>query len=176
MADLWLTAQAIQAAGTEMAARRVGAGARVPSATVTASRRASDAPAPAGAFLAEVDVDQETGVVTLVRLVQAFGAGSTEPLVEAKAEGDALRGAGIVLAGAGGSARARTVDLPRLSTLLTSEKGTSPLGTAPIGNVAFLGAAAAVANAVAQAVGARLVDLPLHPERVLAAIEEAGRS
>jgi xanthine dehydrogenase YagR molybdenum-binding subunit len=45
------------------------------------------------------------------------------------------------------------------------------MGTAPIGDVAFLGAAAAVANAVAHACGVRVLHLPLTPVRVLEALE-----
>jgi CO/xanthine dehydrogenase Mo-binding subunit len=170
VADLWLTAQAVVAAGTEMASMGATCGA------VTVSRRVDDAPAPAGAFVAEVDVELRTGVVTLLRLVQALGTGSSDPLVEAKAEGDALRGAGVVLFGqvpGAGYARPRTLDLPRLLNLLGSEGRESPFGTAPIGDVAFPGAAAAVANAVARAIGARVLELPLRPETVLAALEKA---
>jgi CO/xanthine dehydrogenase Mo-binding subunit len=174
VADLWLTAQAVLAAGREMASKGVGSGVR--GGAVTVSCRIEEAPAPAGAFMAEVEVDLRTGVVTLLRLVQALGTGSTDPLVEAKAEGDALRGAGVVLFGrapGAGHARARTLDLPRLLNLLGSDGRLSPFGTAPIGDVAFLGAAAAVANAVARAIGSRVLELPLRPETVLAAIEEA---
>ena len=177
VADLWLTAEAALAAGAEMAATGIGAGTRSGSSLSSATRKADDAPAPTGAFAAEVDVDPETGVVTLLRLVQAQAGGSAEPLVVAKAEGDGLRGAGVVLFGSAsgvGPGRLRSVDLPRLSTLLASDRGPSPLGAVPVGDVAFLGAAAAIANAVARAIGTRVLDLPLHPAAVLAALEGGG--
>lgn len=177
VADLWITARAVESAGDQMAAKIEAKGAKGRGGlVVSTSHRADQAPVPAGAFMAEVDVDPQTGVVTLVRLVQALGAGATEPLIAARAEGDALRGTGFVLferaAGpSAGRARVRTVDLPAMRTLLGRGGRPSPLGRAPIGDVAFLGAAAAVANAVAQACGVRIRELPLTPDRVLEALE-----
>jgi CO/xanthine dehydrogenase Mo-binding subunit len=174
VADLWITAQAVEAAGRQMASRLKAKGAKGrPGLVVNTSYRVDQAPVPAGAFLAEVEVDPQTGIVTLLRLVQALGAGASEPLLAAKAEGDALRGVGYALferAGAGGP-RLRTLDLPSVSTLLTGEGRPRPLGVAPLGDVAYLGAAAAVANAVARACGVRIGELPLTPERVLMALE-----
>jgi CO/xanthine dehydrogenase Mo-binding subunit len=45
----------------------------------------------------------------------------------------------------------------------------TPLGVKPLGQVGGNGVAAAVANAVADAVGARVRELPLSPQNVLAA-------
>lgn len=177
VADLWITARAVEAAGVQMAAKLKAKGAKGRSGqVVNTSHRADQAPVPAGAFMAEVNVDQETGIVTILRLVQALGAGATEPLIEAKAQGDALRGLASVLFERTASswaspARLRTVDLPALTTLLAREGRPRPLGASPIGDVAFHGAAAAVANAVARACGVRGIELPLTPERVLAALE-----
>ena len=175
VADLWITARAVEAAALQMAARLKSKGRKARAGlAISASQRADEAPSPAGAFAAEVDVDQETGIVTLVRLVLALGAGAKEPLLEARATGDALRGASLVLFEGGPRperGRLRAVDLPDLETRLTGTGPPRPMGTAPIGEVAFLGAAAAVANAVAQACGVRILELPLTPERVLEALE-----
>jgi CO/xanthine dehydrogenase Mo-binding subunit len=181
VADLWITARAVEAAATQMAAKlKAKARKGRASLVVHAAQRASQAPVPEGAFAAEVLVDTETGVVRLVRLIQAVATGAAEPLIAAQAEGDALRGASFVLFEHGASTlaaktRMKTPDLPDLSTLLTREGRPRPLGALPLGDVAFLGAAAAVANAVARACGTRLLELPLTPERVLAALEAAGR-
>jgi CO/xanthine dehydrogenase Mo-binding subunit len=172
VADLWLTARAVEAAAAEMA----GQATTSPISSLSASFRADEAPAPAGAFLAEVELHLETGIVTLLRLVLAIEGASADPIVLAKAEGDAWRGAGLVLFGSATGSRTeppRAVDLPRILTLAGTHP--EPLGAAPIGDVAFLGAAAAVGNAVTQALGKRIPDLPLHPERVLAVLEEASR-
>jgi xanthine dehydrogenase molybdenum-binding subunit len=177
VADLWITARAVEAAGLQMAAKlKAKRGKGGASQVVNTSHRADQAPIPAGAFMAEVDVDPETGIVTILRLFQALGAGATEPLIEAKAQGDALRGLAFVLfertaSSPASATRLRTVDLPGLTTLLAGEGRPRPLGAAPIGEVALLGAAAAVANAVARACGVRIVELPLTPERVLTALE-----
>jgi CO/xanthine dehydrogenase Mo-binding subunit len=68
--------------------------------------------------------------------------------------------------------RLRAPDLPRLATFLGLVARPAVFGSAPLGDVAFLGAAAAVANAVARALGTRTRSLPIHPERVLDALEE----
>jgi len=62
-------------------------------------------------------------------------------------------------------------DIPLLKTYLveTNEPG-GPFGAKGITDVAFDGMAPAVANAVADALGVRLWQLPLTPERVLHAI------
>jgi CO/xanthine dehydrogenase Mo-binding subunit len=175
VADLWITACAVERAAQQMAARLRARSPKGRSALVIdTTERAEEAPLPAAAFLADVDVDRDTGIVTLVRLVLALGAGATEPLLEARAAGDALRGASLVLyEGCPGPERGRlrAVDLPDLETLLTGTGRSRPMGTAPIGDVAFLGAAAAVANAVAHACGVRVLHLPLTPVRVLEALE-----
>jgi putative selenate reductase molybdopterin-binding subunit len=177
VADLWITARAVEAAGVLMAAKLKAKRSKGrASIVVSASHHADRAPVPAGAFIAEVDVDAQTGIVTLLRLIQALGAGATEPLLQAKAEGDALRGVGFALfeppaASGAGRGRMRSVDLPVLKTLLAGEGRPRPLGILPIGEVAFLGAAAAVANAVARACGVRITELPLSPDRVRKALE-----
>jgi CO/xanthine dehydrogenase Mo-binding subunit len=181
VADLWITARAVEAAATQMAAKlKAKARKGRASLVVHAAHRALQAPVPEGAFAAEVLVDTETGVVRLVRLIQAVATGAAEPLIAAQAEGDALRGASFVLFEHGPSTlasktRMKTPDLPRLSTLLTREGRPRPLGALPLGDVAFLGTAAAVANAVARACGTRPTEFPLTPERVLAVLEAAGR-
>ena len=183
VADLWITARAVETAATQMAAKlkakAKAAKGRAP-LVVHATHRAEQAPVPEGAFAAEVEVDPETGVVSLVRLIQAVGTGAAEPLITAEAEGDALRGASFVLFERGASSlatktRMKTADLPDLRTLLAKEGRPRALGAMPLGEVGFLGAAAAVANAVARACGAREPELPLTPERVLRALEAAGR-
>lgn len=50
-----------------------------------------------------------------------------------------------------------------------------PFGAKGIGEPALTPAAPAVANAVANAIGVRIHDLPLTPERVLAALDHAKK-
>ena len=56
--------------------------------------------------------------------------------------------------------------------LLEEPEPSHPLGVKGIGEPAFVGVAAAIANAVCDATGARIRTLPLTPERVLAAIDQ----
>jgi CO/xanthine dehydrogenase Mo-binding subunit len=66
--------------------------------------------------------------------------------------------------------------MPPLETLLVhSPGGTGPFGAKAIGEMANNSPPAAIANAVADAVGARLVELPITAERVLSAIRALPR-
>jgi len=59
------------------------------------------------------------------------------------------------------------------SILVENGDGPGPYGAKGIGESGLLPTAPAIANAIAAAVGARLTELPLTPERVLAAIRQA---
>ncbi len=62
-------------------------------------------------------------------------------------------------------------DMPPLETVLVqSPGGTGPFEAKAIGEMANNSPPAAIANAVADAVGARLFELPVTSERVLGAI------
>ena len=64
-------------------------------------------------------------------------------------------------------------DLPaRYESFVVEHGGPGPFGAKGIGDSGMLGAAAAVANAIEDAVGVRLTEIPFTPERVLAAIEQ----
>jgi len=68
-----------------------------------------------------------------------------------------------------------TVDLPATKVIiLESGTGIGPFGAKGIGEPSLTPAAPAVANAVADAIGARVHDLPLTPERVLDALDRAA--
>jgi len=63
------------------------------------------------------------------------------------------------------------MDMPPLRTvLLRTEIGPGPFGAKAVGEVTNSGVAPAIANAVAHAVGARVMDLPITSEKVLAAL------
>jgi CO/xanthine dehydrogenase Mo-binding subunit len=66
-------------------------------------------------------------------------------------------------------------DIPKLETvLLESPGGVGPLNTKPIGEFANNCPPAAIANAVADAVGARLYSLPVTAEKIHAALAETA--
>ena len=63
------------------------------------------------------------------------------------------------------------MDMPPLRTvLLHTDIGPGPFGAKAVGEVTNSGVAPAIANAVQDAVGARVFDLPITTERVLAAL------
>jgi CO/xanthine dehydrogenase Mo-binding subunit len=67
------------------------------------------------------------------------------------------------------------LDFPQTEVIvLESGSGVGPFGAKGIGEPSLTPAAAAVANAVADALGVRIHELPLTPERVLAAIDRAA--
>jgi CO/xanthine dehydrogenase Mo-binding subunit len=62
-------------------------------------------------------------------------------------------------------------DIPELKTVLVqSTGGVGPLDAKPIGEFANNGPPAAIANAIADAVGVRLFELPVSAERVYRAL------
>lgn len=149
-----------------------------------AAFHAADEAAPAGAaFFAEVEADVETGEVRVLKLVTALEGGPRlDPrLAEAEVEGDALRSTGDALFehmafAEDGRAAFRSLrdyriataaDAPEMRTLFVPlDAPASPFGARPLGDVAATGPALAIANAVAHAIGARVNELPLAPERV----------
>jgi CO/xanthine dehydrogenase Mo-binding subunit len=64
-------------------------------------------------------------------------------------------------------------DLPERYESFVEHGGPGPFGAKGIGESGMLGVAAAIANAIEDAVGVRLRQIPFTPERVLTAIEGA---
>jgi CO/xanthine dehydrogenase Mo-binding subunit len=146
------------------------------------------------AQLAELSVDTETGEVTVHRLVlaQDVGRAINPPAIEGQMTGGAVQGLGWALYEGlryspdgqllTGSwmdyvvARA-TQAAATIETVLVevpSEEG--PLGARGVGEPPVIATAAAVANAIADATGARLVDLPMTPAEIVRALAPAGHA
>lgn len=141
---------------------------------------------------AEVEVDRDTGQVKLTRYVQCQDVGvAINPMaVEGQLEGGAVQGIGRALTedmqfdpdtGAVRNPSFATylmplaLDLPELETLLVrvpSEDG--PFGARAVAEPPGFGPPAAIANAIYDAVGVRIRELPLSGERVLAALRGEG--
>ncbi len=149
---------------------------------------------PFGSQLSLVEVDTETGKVTLLRHVTCDDAGPVlnPVLMEGQRHGGIAQGAAQalceeVLYDADGNPLTSTLadygaitaaELPSFE-LVTSETPThlNPLGVKGIGEAGTIGATPAVQNAVIDAVshlGVRHIDMPLTPERVWTAIQSAG--
>jgi aerobic carbon-monoxide dehydrogenase large subunit len=149
---------------------------------------------PFGTQLSLVEVDVETGKVTLLRHVTADDAGPVlNPLLfEGQRHGGIAQGAAQalveeILYDADGNPLTATLmdygaitaaELPSFE-LLTSETSTpvNPLGVKGIGEAGTIGATPAVHNAVIDAVshlGVRHIDMPMTPEKVWTAIQKAS--
>ena len=157
-----------------------------------ASHVGAESPPPFIAQFAEVEVDRRTGQVEVKRLVSAVDCGRplNPQLAEGQVEGAVLNGASYALweeyrfDSSGRMANAgfwdykvfTAKDSPRLTTILVdSEEPTGPFGAKSVGELAINGPAPAIANAVFDAVGVRIRDLPITPEKVWSALRGLGR-
>jgi putative selenate reductase molybdopterin-binding subunit len=156
----------------------------------TASHMSYDSPPPFAAVFVEVEVDTETGLVRVLRIVEAVDCGQVvnPQMAEGQVEGAALQSLGYALYermpfDAQGRMQFRSfrdytiaaaTDAPELTTILVpTHEPTGPFGAKAIAEIPINGPAPAIANAVAHATGVRIREIPLTPERVLAALEEA---
>ena len=143
-----------------------------------------------GAHAVEVAVDTETGEVTLLKSAACHDVGrAINPVaVEGQIQGGSAQGLGYALM-EDVVVEEGVIQTPSLSEyliptsrdvpttkaiILESGTGVGPFGAKGIGEPALTPAAPAVANAVADAIGVRIHELPLTPERVLAAVDRAA--
>jgi CO/xanthine dehydrogenase Mo-binding subunit len=135
----------------------------------------------------DVEVDMETGLVKILRFVVAQDAGRAihKAYVEGQMQGGVAQGIGWALneeyiyddkgrlANAGFLDYRIPVasDMPPLETIIVEVPNPNhPFGVKGVGEVNIVPAMAAVANAVADAVGRRMDSLPMSPPRMLAAL------
>jgi CO/xanthine dehydrogenase Mo-binding subunit len=140
-----------------------------------------------GMAAAEVEVEEETGAVGVLRYVSVADVGrAINPReCEAQEQGGAMMGLGHTffeqLVYDGGQLVNPSLidyrvpvmgDLPveYESILVENGDGPGPYGAKGIGESGLLPTAPAIANALARAVGVRITDLPLTPERVWRAL------
>jgi CO/xanthine dehydrogenase Mo-binding subunit len=139
----------------------------------------------------EVAVDTETGEITLLKSVACHDVGrAVNPAaVRGQIEGGGVQGLGYALMEDFIVKEGRTLtpslseyliptsmDLPKTKVIiLESGTGLGPFGAKGIGEPSLTPAAAAVANAVSNAIGAPIYTIPLTPERVLEAVERAKK-
>jgi CO/xanthine dehydrogenase Mo-binding subunit len=142
-------------------------------------------PTVATAQVAEVHVDPETGEITVLSFVSAHDVGEilNPVLHQGQINGGVVQGLGYALMEElpAQDGRVETLslgdyklpteqDVPPLKTVLvTGGHGPGPFGSKAIGESALGGVAPAIANAIFDAVGARVTSLPLNSEKVRAA-------
>jgi CO/xanthine dehydrogenase Mo-binding subunit len=134
------------------------------------------------AQVAEVEVDPETGQVHVQRVTTAADVGTVlNPIgVTGQLEGQVVMGLGFAATEELRLVEGRVetlghhdyklptaVDIPAVETvLITTGTGEGPYGAKAVGEMAHLGIPPAVANAVYNAVGVRVTDLPVTSEKV----------
>jgi carbon-monoxide dehydrogenase large subunit len=139
-------------------------------------------------YAVEVEVDPETGQVHVVKLtaVHDVGRAINPSLLQAQIDGATIQGLGQALmedlARQDGRALASNLgeyklpvsaDVPELvSAYVDDAPGPGPYAAKAVGELSNTTIPAAVANAVAAACGARVTQLPITAERVLAALQE----
>ena len=141
--------------------------------------------------IVDVDVDPETGKVQVLRYtaVQDVGKAIHPSYVEGQIQGGAVQGIGWALTEGyfyheDGSMANPTfldyrmptaLDLPMVETILVEVPNPgSPHGIRGVGEVPIVPPMAAVANAIFDAIGERLYELPMSPDKVMAAILRKG--
>jgi CO/xanthine dehydrogenase Mo-binding subunit len=142
-----------------------------------------------GATVAEIEVDPETGVVKVTKLVSAYDCGKAiNPLlVEGQIDGGAAGGLGAALleelhpyyptlehypTGFFSYMMPTAKDVPQLESVvveMTSQTG--PYGAKGIGEMTANSQSPAIINAIYDALGVWITDLPATPEKILRALE-----
>ncbi len=143
------------------------------------------------AQIAEVAVDTETGEVRLQRFVTAHDVGTIiNPIThQGQIDGGVVMGVGqalteelvmdngaITTASLADYKLLTAADIPELKTVLVRSDGSvAPYEVKAIGEFANNSPPAAIANAVADAVGVRLFELPITAEKIYRALKEQRR-
>ncbi|HEY3291841.1 MAG TPA: molybdopterin cofactor-binding domain-containing protein, partial [Anaerolineae bacterium] len=149
----------------------------------TASHMSYDSPPPFGAQFADVEVDIETGEVTVKRLVMAVdcGVAINPATASGQIEGGNLQAAGYgvseeMIYAKNGSLLTRRFgpyrifsadEAPELEAILVQTyEPSGPYGAKAVAEIPMDGVAPAIVNAVYHATGKRFRQIPLTPERV----------
>lgn len=142
-----------------------------------------------GAHAIEVSVDTDTGEIRVLKSIAAHDVGQcvNRAAVEGQIEGGTQNGQGYALSEEMLYEEGRlmtpslseylmptSMDMPKVQCiLLESRSGLGPFGAKGIGEPALTPVAPAIANAVADALGIRIFELPITPERVIKALTES---
>ena len=144
------------------------------------------------AQIADVEVDTETGAVEILKITAVHDCGKAinPKLTEGQVEGGVAMGLGFgmmeeIVVEKGRVKNAQftdyviptALDVPHIVTSLVERPdSTGPFGAKGIGEPSLLPTAPAIVNAIQDAVGVRIRDLPVTPEKVLKALREQAAS
>ena len=142
--------------------------------------------------IAEVEVDTETGEVEVLKIAAAHDCGTAiNPLlVEGQIEGGVAMGLGFGLMEEMILEEGRVknpqftdyilptaLDMPEVEVSIVEDPiSTGPFGAKGVGEPSLIPTAPAIINAIHDAVGVRLRDLPATPSKILAALKEKERA
>lgn len=154
-----------------------------------ASQAPTSNPSPVGVQYVEVEVDTDTGEVKITRVVYAHDLGKLihPSSAEGQVEGGFQQGMGYALmeniqfdqdTGACLTGDFLDYKMPTAlempekieSIFIESNEPSGPFGAKSLSEVCVIVPAAAIANAIHDAVGARIKELPITPEKVLQAL------
>jgi CO/xanthine dehydrogenase Mo-binding subunit len=141
-----------------------------------------------GLHIVDVEVDPDTGKVDILRYtaVQDVGKAIHPSYVEGQVQGGAVQGIGwalneeYVFDNNGSMVNSTfldyrmpiSLDLPMIDTVLVEVANPGhPFGVRGVGEVPLVPPLAAVANAVYDAIGVRMTDLPITPAKITAALQ-----
>lgn len=142
--------------------------------------------------IVDVEVDPETGKTTVLRYtaVQDVGRAIHPSYVEGQIQGGVAQGVGwaineeyfydkdghLLNSSLLDYRMPTALDLPMIETVMVEVPNPNhPYGVRGVGEVPIVPPAAAMANALYQAIGVRLTELPMNPPHVLAAIWSKGK-
>jgi CO/xanthine dehydrogenase Mo-binding subunit len=140
-----------------------------------------------GTHIADVEVDPETGKVTILRYtaVQDAGKAIHPSYVEGQIQGGAVQGVGwalneeyyfndeghMVNSSFLDYRMPTSLDLPMIDTVIVEVPNPNhPFGVRGVGEVGVVPPMAALSNAIYRALGIRLNQLPMSPGRILEAL------
>lgn len=144
-----------------------------------------------GATAVEVEVDTRTGHLRIARMINAVDCGKplNPRIVETQISGAAIMQLGFTLSEemhfeAGQVTNASFADYKIMGIhdipgamenhIVEAEQSDAPFGAKGVGESSTFGISPAIANAIEDAAGVRLFDLPLTPEKLLRAIRDAA--
>ncbi len=156
----------------------------------TASHVSPDCPPPFGAQMAEIEVDVDTGQVTVTKLVMAVDCGvAINPITASgQVEGGMLQALGyahceeyaldedgrMINPSFGPYKIYRADEMPETTVFLVQTmEDSGPFGAKAVAEIPKDGVAPAVRNAILNATGVAINDLPFTPERVWNALHPA---
>jgi carbon-monoxide dehydrogenase large subunit len=143
-----------------------------------------------GAQAVEIEVDDETGMIKVRKIASAHDVGTTlNPIgVSGQINGGVVMGLGYALHERLQFDEGKVInpsfmdykipsshEIPEIVSIpVEIPLPEGPFGAKGIGELAVVGVAPAIGNAIYDALKVRIKELPLFPERVLSAIEAAG--